>query len=50
MVTSALSVSDVLQQDIPLSFDSVYVAPEMVDHVREYLRINTDKMLGGNLS
>lgn len=49
-VTSASSVSDVLQQDMPLSFDSVYVAPEMVDHVREYLRLDTDRILGGNES
>ena len=50
MVTSASSVSDVLQQDIPLSFDSVYVAPEMVDHVREFLRFNTDRIISRNLS
>ena len=44
-VTSALSVSDVLQQDMPLSFDSVYVIPEMVDHVREYLKISTERII-----
>ena len=49
VVVSALSVSDVLQ-DMPLSFDSVYVAPEMVRHVRDYLRVNTDRILGGSLS
>ena len=48
MVTSALSVSDVLQQDMPLSFDSVYVTPDMVDHVRKYLRVNIERILEGH--
>lgn len=44
-VTSALSISDVLQQHLPLSFDSVYVAPELTQHVREYLKINLSRIL-----
>ena len=49
VVVSALSVSDVLQ-DMTLRLDSVYAAPEMVNHVRDYLRVNTDRILGGSLS
>ena len=48
-VVSALSVSDLLK-DMPLSFDSVYVAPEMVGHAHDYLSINTDRILGGSSS
>lgn len=48
-IVSALSVSDVLK-DMPLSFDSVYVAPEMVDHAHKYLSINTERILGGSSS
>ena len=44
-ITSASSVSDVLQQDLPLGFDSVYVAPEMVQHVRDYLKVNIGRIL-----
>ena len=44
-ITSASSVSDVLQQDLPLGFDSVYVPPEMVQHVRDYLRVNIVRIL-----
>lgn len=48
-VVSALSVSDLLK-DMPLSFDSVYVAPEMVAHAHDYLSINTDRILEGSSS
>ena len=48
-VVSALSVSDLLK-DMPLSFDSVYVAPEMMGHAHDYLSINTDRILEGSLS
>ena len=44
-VTSALSVSEVLQQHLPMSFDVVFVAPEMAHHVREYLTMNTERIL-----
>ena len=45
-VVSALSVSDVLK-DMPLSFDSVYVAPEMMKHVHDYLQVNIERVLDG---
>lgn len=38
-VRSALSTSDVLQQHMSLSFDTVYVPPEMVDHARKFLKV-----------
>ena len=50
VVVSASSVSDVLQQNMPLGFDSVYVAPEVVSHAREYLRVNTRRILEGSSS
>ena len=48
-VVSAVSVSDVLK-DMPLSFDSVYVAPEMMKHAHDYLQINIDRVLEGSSS
>ena len=48
VVVSASSASDVLQQNMPLSVDSVYVAPEMVSHARKYLRVNTRRILEGS--
>ena len=44
-VGSALSASDVLQQHMSLSFDTVYAAPEVVDDVRDYLKFNRHRIL-----
>lgn len=48
VVFSASSVSDVLQQNMPLSFDSVFVAPEMAGHAHRYLKVNTRRILEGS--
>ena len=44
-VVSALSISDVLQQHMSLSLDTVYVAPEIVDDVRDYLKAKLRSIL-----
>ena len=44
-VVSALSISEVLQQHMSLSLDTVYAAPEIVDDVRDYLKFNLHRIL-----
>ena len=44
-VRSALSTSDVLQQHMSLSFDTVYVPPEMIDHARRFLQVKLGHIL-----